>query len=69
VEWTAALPKTCIGSAVRKQVVIPVTRYEYKNLFHQMTDFINTFMVGTLAGVDFNDVQVREQTLTDWSLA
>ena len=42
-----------------EHTLLPVTRYEYKNLFHQMTDFLNAFMVAVLAGEDLSNTQVR----------
>ena len=56
----ASTPHQCTKHVPR--AVIPVVRYEYKNLFHQMTDFLNAFMVTELAGVDFSEAQVRVVT-------
>jgi hypothetical protein len=55
LQFASALPPCSVRVT---QAVILVTRYEYKNLFHQMTDFLNAYMVAQLAGVDLKDAQV-----------
>ncbi|OWF55801.1 beta-(1,2)-xylosyltransferase-like [Mizuhopecten yessoensis] len=63
-QWLEALEDTSVTESknVQKKKTIFVLRYEYANLYHQMTDFYNAFLVAKLLKIPPDDLDV---VLTD----
>lgn len=58
--WLKALEDTSTNNSktIEKKKTIFVLRYEYANLYHQMTDFYNAFLVANLLKIPPDDLDV-----------
>ncbi|XP_060080976.1 uncharacterized protein LOC132560320 [Ylistrum balloti] len=59
-QWFKALEDSSVtkSKTIQKKKTIFVLRYEYANLYHQMTDFYNAFLIANLLKIPPDDLDV-----------